>query len=183
MMLTVSVYRDEELTDEQIGTIVDLVYRIWPRPGRTREQLAARLRVSHSELSDHLRYVIWHRKRAIGHARSFGRTILSDAGPIRVLALGGVCVAPEFRGQGWGIKLVERAFERIRNGMFQVALFQTEIPSFYERRGSRIVHNTFQNLQDPDNPTANPFEDPYQMIHPNTYPWPDGPIDINGPGY
>jgi hypothetical protein len=60
-----------------------------------------------------------------------------------------------------------------------LSLFQTGVPEFYEAMGARLVTNRFVNGESQENP----FWDTCEMIYPATAGWPDGPIDLNGPGY
>jgi hypothetical protein len=64
-----------------------------------------------------------------------------------------------------------------------VSLFQTSARGFYEKLGARVVENDFCNRLDEEDPEGNPWNEPYAMIYPGTYDWPDGIIDINGARY
>ena len=59
-------------------------------------------------------------------------------------------------------------------------LFETAIPAFYENLGARqlpkdLVINTTGNQI--------AFEDEFVMVFPKSKPWPEGTIDLRGPGY
>lgn len=59
-------------------------------------------------------------------------------------------------------------------------MFETAIPAFYERLGARrlakdlVVNSTGNQVA---------FEDDFVMVFPETKPWPEGTIDLQGPGY
>jgi hypothetical protein len=71
----------------------------------------------------------------------------------------------------------------VDGGEFPVALFQTAVPDFYTRLGSRSVSNRFVNSRNSEDPEANPWWDPNIMIYPADAAWPMGTIDLNGSGY
>ena len=52
-----------------------------------------------------------------------------------------------------------------------------------EKLGARCVSNRFVNSTNTEAPEANPWWDEHVMIFPDTYDWPDGTIDLPGPGY
>jgi predicted N-acetyltransferase YhbS len=118
-------------------------------------------------------------KPVLAHARIFRREIFTSQGPLLVGALAMVCVHPDYRGRGWGAAVVRAAFDFLPELSTQVALFQTGVPQFYEKLGSRIIHNRFFNSDKP----GNPFWDKCEMIYPAAFAWPEGDIDLNGPGY
>jgi GNAT superfamily N-acetyltransferase len=99
------------------------------------------------------------------------------------MALSGVCVWPSYQGRGLGAEIVRRAFGRIDAGEFAVSLFQTTIPAFYEKLGATSVTNSFANSRHKEHGSTNPWRYDSVMIYPKSYPWPEGPIDLNGPGY
>lgn len=129
---------------------------------------------------------IWDGTVPLALAMLFPRTVQTDAGPLTVAALAGVCSAPERRGQGLGAAVVRAAFAQVDAGRFGVALFQTPVAAFYARLGARPVHNGFVNPRhrpgDRGSPD-HPWWDDSVMIYPAAFPWPDGRIDLGGPGY
>jgi hypothetical protein len=80
--------------------------------------------------------------------------------------------------------VVERAFAMVSEGVFQWSLFQTGqgTKAFYEKLGARVVDNRFINSKS-ENPSANPWWEPLAMAYPSGPGWPEGQIDLNGPGY
>ena len=59
-----------------------------------------------------------------------------------------------------------------------VAFFQTGVPDFYVRLGGRLVTNAFVSSAG-----GRTFWEPHAMIHPSAADWPDGEIDLLGPGW
>ena len=119
----------------------------------------------------------------LAHSCVFVREIITGEGPRRVGALAGVCVDPDCRGRGWGADVVRAALDYLPQLGVSVCLFQTDVPGFYEKLGCRIVTNTFFDGTRPDGSRDDPFWSAYQMVFPAHFDWPDGEIDINGPGY
>ena len=78
---------------------------------------------------------------------------------------------------------IEEAMQRVDQGEFPVSLFQTPKPGFYEKLGARKVNNRFVNSKNEQDPEADPWPAEHVMIYPTPYPWPEGVIDLNGPGY
>ena len=111
-------------------------------------------------------------------------TISTPAGKMTVLALARVCTAPEVRGRKLGQAVVRAAFALIDDGSFSFALFQTtdDVQSFYENLGAVRIHNQFVNSLATD-PAANPWWSPVIMRYPAGPGWPEGQIDLLGPGY
>lgn len=100
-------------------------------------------------------------------------------GRLAVGALAAVCVHPDHRGRGWGEAVVRAAFDFLPEIGVSVALFQTGVPHFYQKLGACVINNRFFNGEN----SQNPFWDTCEMIYPASFAWPDGPIDLNGPGY
>lgn len=100
------------------------------------------------------------------------------------MALAGVCVDPAVRGTGLGRAVVEAAFALVDGGVFPFALFQApeRVRSFYEKLGACPVENRIVNSLAGE-PARNPFRDEVVMRCPASAPWPEGKIDLLGPGY
>ena len=189
-MINVSRHRDHELTKTQIYNIISLVNSIWPSKEKTVQELTEGFlkRIENKSGREHkrskgLRFAVWDGDKPIAHANIFTRTIFTAKREIEVMALAGVCVTPERRGEGFGKNVVECAFDQIDNGEFIVALYQTGVPDFYAKIGATTIENEFYNSRDPDNPGDNPWWEPYVMIYPSSFQWPEGKIDLNGQGY
>ncbi len=190
-MLNVTQRQDTDLSSEEVLAVVSLLNSIWPSEAKTIPEVldeivkaANRHAASYPETErPSLRYLVWDEGDLLAHALTFERRVITRMGEIPVMALAGVCVAPSHRRRGLGEEIVRRAFKRIDDGEFPVALFQTAIPAFYERLNATPVRNKFLNTTNKAAPNANPWHDPWVMIYSTRYSWPDGPIDLNGPGY
>lgn len=169
------------LSPEEAQALLGLLHRVWPGKepdAAAAERYATRLR--DNETRQHA--VFWEEGAPIAHALTFRRRIFTEAGPLEVLALAGVCVEPGRRREGFGEAIVRQALCRLEGGDYSVALFQTGVPEFYQRLGARLVPNRFINRQAED-AEANPWWEPHVMIYPADATWPEGVIDLNGGGY
>ncbi len=184
-----TTHRDHELTETQAREIIRLVASVWPPSPEPEDDRVASFLSRAGNLAREkngekaLRYVVWDGDRAVANGKTFSRIINTGKGPLEVLALSCVCVVPERRGEGLGKAIVAEAFRRVDRGEFSVSLFQTGVRDFYEKLDGRVVENRFCNRLDKNDPEGSPWKEPYAMIYPDTYDWPDGTIDINGPRY
>lgn len=178
-MKTVQIIRlQTPLSSDKTAAILALTQQIWPpapdAPLPDIDQTRERWR---AQLSAH--FVIEDENSVLAHARIFPREIITTQGPLLIGALASVCVHPDYRGRGWGADVVRAAFDYLPEMNVEVALFQTGVPQFYEKLGSRLIDNRFHNNGDYDDV----FWDDYAMIYPANFAWPDGEIDLNGSGY
>lgn len=112
-------------------------------------------------------------------ARTFLHTVAVGDQPVDIVALASVCSDPTHRGEGWGDTVVQAAFERVATEG-RPAFFQSPVPTYYERFGSRLVNNKIITSVE----GAAAFSDPWAMIHPAEAPWDDEPvIDLLAPGW
>ena len=83
-----------------------------------------------------------------------------------------------------GEKVVLAVFDLVDRRIFPYSLFQTspEVRPFYEKLGAAVIENPIINSFSEDL-HASPFWDRVVMRYPKTGDWPDGEIDIRGPGY
>lgn len=182
---------DRDLSRRELVAVVSLLDSVWPNEGKTLAQLVelsrrARryYRVSfRGSRRPSVRHLVWQGGELVAHALSFERPVTSAAGDLPVMALSAVCVSPGHRGRGHGVAVARSAFRRVERGEFPLSLFQTPIPEFYEKLGSRNVANRFVDSRNKADPEKNPWRDPWVMIHPGDSVWPGGLIDLNGPGY
>ncbi len=187
-MHQVQIHSEPDLTESQVKAIVTLVNSIWPDKDKTISELIAdwlaQIRQMQKSKSgkdgNHAtHFLISEGNKAIAHARIFPREIYTPDGLLKVAALASVCVDANHRGEGLGAAVVRCAFEMV----VPVSLFQTGVPGFYERLGARSVDNKFVNSGCDKDAEASPWWDKYVMIYPGEYRWPEGIIDLNGPGY
>lgn len=116
---------------------------------------------------------IWTFAVNLIHVRMVSASIGARAVPRRAL------------GARYGRAVVEAALGRLHDldlegrGVTH-CLFETAIPAFYERLGARqlakdlVINSTGDGVA---------FEDEFVMVFPKSKPWPEGTIDLRGPGY
>ncbi|MEO1236601.1 MAG: GNAT family N-acetyltransferase [Planctomycetota bacterium] len=112
------------------------------------------------------------------------RIALPDGGEWVVQGLMDVATSPAARGRGLGVAVVRAAWAAVDSGALPLCLFETgEARPFYEKLGARVVTNRFIDSTHPKRPEVNPFTDELEMIYPADAAWPEGTIDLRGPGY
>ena len=121
--------------------------------------------------------------RVIAHATFVPRTIGTSAGDMTIAGLARVCTDPDYRGQGLGPMVVRPIFDLVDNGVFPFSLFQTshKVRPFYEKLGGCLVEAPVVNSRDDSGDP--PFWDEIVMRYPAEKNWPEGEIDLRGPGY
>jgi len=130
-----------------------------------------------------LYHLLYHDGGLAAIAQTSVRTVRPPSRDLDVLTLAGVVSAPSVRGRGPGKTVILDAFARLEEEGLTHCLFQTgDARGLYEKLGGTLVDNRFvdRTAQDPD---ANPWSDDWVMRYPADAPWPDGLIDLNGPGY
>ena len=177
------------LNQEDARGISQLIVSIWPKPGRTADTMAAEMLSRWQDYRgperQHPRsFMVREGGRVIAHASFDPRIIGTSQGDMTVLALARVCTDPAARGRKLGQAVVRRTFDLVDDGSFPFALFQTtdDVQSFYENLGSIRILNPFVNSL-ADDPSANPWWSPVIMRYPSGPGWPEGEIDLRGPGY
>ena len=172
----------EALDHSMIDQINELTETTWPDTIIEDEPIEEK-RISfqkrNPEKTCHL-YIDGH---LLGYAESFPMTINTDSGNVTILALAAVCVSKQARGRGLGAKVVKDCFERVDKGEFDVCLFQTGVPDFYNKLNCKLVHNKFINSLSGENENMNPFWDEHIMIYPSEHQWFIGIIDLLRTGY
>jgi predicted N-acetyltransferase YhbS len=178
-----------KISQADARAIAELLVAIWPKVGRTVEvrtqELFTRWKDYRGPEEQHPRsFLVREGGRVIAHASFDPRTIGTEQGDLTVSTLARVCTDPVARGRKLGQAVVRRAFDVVDQGAFPFALFQTglDIQRFYEKLGAVRIHNRFVNslAEDPD---ADPWWNPVIMRYPSGPGWPDGTIDLRGPGW
>lgn len=173
----------EALSRDEILRIEQLVKATWPDPkisSFTDDDLLLDFK---QRSSGRTSYLFYEQDMFVGYAETFPRSIETTQGPIDCLALATVCVKNEQRGKGIGAQIVQHIFQCIPSGDTRVCLFQTGVPEFYEKLNCKRIDNQFINSNNETNPDANPFWDPYVMIYPKSFNWPQGSVDLRGKGF
>ncbi|WP_319476055.1 GNAT family N-acetyltransferase [Marispirochaeta aestuarii] len=177
-------------TDADRDAITGLWLSVWP--DHSREYYGEKM-ARIAEISGELPagYPVFREKdAAVAAALIFPREIHTPRGSLTLMALSGVCVRSDLRGQGLGAGVVRKAFSFVGQGLYRVSLFQTSyrVAPFYESLGCCRVDNPFINSLTPDN--ADPealrrsvFWDDVVMIYPAGFDWPAGQIDLCGSAY
>lgn len=170
-----------EVTAGQRQACAELWHAVWPTFDDSR--IAGRLARMDTNYG-HLRNLQIHMAfddtcALMAIARTFHHTITIGDKPLEIVALASVCSHPERRGAGWGDVVVQAAFDRV-TADGKPALFQSPIPAYYERFGSRTITNTIMTSA----VGARAFHEPSAMIHPAGYPWDDtAVIDLRIAGW
>jgi len=176
-------------TGADASAIGELLAVVWPNPEkpakfRTQQMLEMSQGYTGSDAQAPRSYVIREADKVLAHAAILPRTIGTTAGEMTIAGMARVCSHPEQRGRGLGELIAKAALEPIDLGAFPYALFQTspEVRPFYEKLGACVVENTIVNSLGED-PLVSPFRDKVIMCYPSGGAWPEGEIDLRGPGY
>ena len=177
------------LTVADARLIAELIVKVWPKPDKPvelREQQMLDLGKDYQGPTEQAprSMLIRYAGRVIAHAALIPRTISTSAGEITIAGLARVCSDPDFRGQGLGELVVREIFRLVDEQVFSFSLFQTStaVRPFYEKLGANLVTNRIINSLSDDQQTS-PFWDQVVLRYPKDRPWPEGVIDLRGPGY
>jgi predicted N-acetyltransferase YhbS len=177
------------LTEADALAIAELLVRVWPDSHKTVE-------VRQQQMLDMGRdyqgpdqqaprsFVIREQGRVIAHSAVIPRTIGTADGELTIAGLARVGTDPDQRGRGLGAVVVRPVFELVDQGAFTFSLFQTtdEVSNFYKKLGCATVDNPIVNsLAEDEN--HSPFWDKVILRYPDGPGWPEGKIDLRGPGY
>ncbi len=189
MSYSVQVFDEPELTPEQVRSMIDLLWLVWPSELQTAEQATVQVFGWQKTPIPYLRKKIYlisdENNKVIAHAETHVRVMFTPEGALGVMALGGVCTHPDKRGLGLGAAVVRAAFDRVDEGEFPVCVFQTPVADFYGMLGSAVCeNNTWVDHKNKENPEVHPWEPGETlMYYPASFDWPEGEIDINGGQY
>jgi predicted N-acetyltransferase YhbS len=169
--------------------IAELLCLVWPKPDKTidirQEQLVALGRGYQSPETQHPRsFVIRDAGRVIAHSGLIPRTIGTAKGDLTIAGLSRVCSDPTYRGKGLGELVVREVFALVDDNTFLFSLFQTshKVSPFYEKLGAiRVIQPIVNSLA--EEPSICPFWDEVALRYPQDRAWPEGEIDLRGPGY
>lgn len=98
--------------------------------------------------------VIIEHDRVISHTEILWKMIEHHGRPYKVYGLSGVLTYPEFRGHGYGVKIVAAGTEYIRQTDADVGMFHCDaaLKPFYERLGWTPMETAVTLVGDKDNP-------------------------------
>jgi predicted N-acetyltransferase YhbS len=187
--MPVEMWDARSYTPAQAKSIGELINQVWPKPTLNADDRAAQLltigRQYHGPAAQAPRsLVILDGGRVVAHAMIVPRRIDTSAGEMVIGGLARVCTDPALRGRGLGEQVTRAALGLVDAGVFRFALFQASarVQAFYEKLGAVKIENRIVNSL-ADDPTANAFWDDVVMRYPKDRPWPEGTIDLLGPGY
>ncbi len=177
-----------KLSQVDARAIAELIVKVWPKPDKTvefRQQQMLDLGRDYAGPASQAprSMLIRDNDRVIAHAALMPRTIGTKIGDLVIAGLARVCSDPDYRGQGLGELVVKEVFKLVDDGTFPFSLFQTNsrVQPFYEKLGACVVQNRILNTLTQD--LHPPFWDELVMRYPKDRDWPDGDIDLQGPGY
>jgi predicted N-acetyltransferase YhbS len=176
-------------TQTEAQEIGALLAKVWPKPDkpaafRAQKMLAIANGYAGSDAQAPRSFVIREAGKLIAHAAIVPRTIGTTSGDMTIAGLAQVCTDPDQRGRDLGKLITRAAFELVDSGAFHFSLFQTspQVRPFYEKLGSCLVDNPIVNSLGVG-VEASPFWDSVAMRYPSSGDWPQGEIDLRGPGY
>ena len=183
------------LSQDDARAIGELQAAVWPNPEkpvevRIQQMLDMGQGYAGPETQAPRSFVVREEGRVIAHSAIIPRTIGTSTGDLTIAGLARVCSASDQRGRGLGEMVVRAVFEVVDAGAFSFSLFQTTSPvqAFYEKLGACLVENPIFNSLGED-PHASPFWNELVMRYPkggerpSGEDWPEGEIDLRGPGY
>ncbi len=187
--MQVEVLDARTLTEAKALAIAKLIVKVWPKPDVTvsmRQERGLEMICDYKGPTEQRprAFVVWQDEAAIAHAAFVTRTVSTSAGEMTIAGLARVCTDPDSRGMGLGPMVVRPVFDLVDAGAFPFSLFQTsrEVQPFYERLGCCEIINPIVNSLGAGEETS-PFKDAVAMRYPSKGHWPEGEIDLRGPGY
>jgi GNAT superfamily N-acetyltransferase len=177
-----------DVTPEFIEANACCHHRAFPEPRRTLEEridwMNRQVAEGWPERPNPAFYVVREDGRHLAQALTFTRRITVADQTLTVLALAGVCTDPDHRHKGLARAVVTAAFAPVDAGDPACALFQTSNPvqPFYEKLGATVLSAEWRNSL-ADDPATNPWWDDVVLHYPANFPWPAGPVDLQGPAW
>jgi len=174
-------------TEAEARPIAELLVKVFPRRGLD-ERLGKLMNESRDYDGPEAEFprsmIIRAGGQVLAHAAATPRTIGTSEGELTVVALSQVATDPEARGRKLGQAVVRAVFDLVDHGPFLHSLFQTthQVRPFYDKLGACLVTNRIVNSL-ADDPEKNPFWDEVVMRYPTAKHWPDGDVDLRGPGW
>jgi predicted N-acetyltransferase YhbS len=183
----VEILDRRRLTEAEARPVAELLVKVFPR-----RSLDERLEKLVNEWCDYRgpeaefprSMIVREGGRVLAHAAAMPRTIGTSEGELTVVALSHVATHPEVRGRKLGQAVVRAVFDLADHGPFLHSLFQTshQVRPFYDKLGAGLVTNRIVNSLG-DDPEQSPFWDEVVMRYPLAKHWPEGDVDLRGPGW
>ena len=130
------------------------------------------------------RYVVRRAGRIVVNATVRPRKVKTTRGHETIAGLCDVISHPEVRGCGYAKEVMHAVFSTVDHGEFSFSLFQTAgARGFYEKLRCKVVDNSIVNSCNIEDPTSNPFWEPWVMGYAGAGELPKGEIDLLGAGY
>jgi GNAT superfamily N-acetyltransferase len=187
--MNVEVWDARRFTPQQARAIGELIHATWPKPqltaaDRAIQQLGIGAQYVGPARQAPRAMVVVEGSKVLAHAAIVPRFAATASGDLAIAGLARVCTAAEARGRGLGRAVVRAVFEVVDAGDFDFSLFQTKqrLRTFYEGLGATLVDNKMVNSTATD-PAAEAFWDEVAMRYPAHGQWPQGCIDLRGPGF
>lgn len=178
-----------KMTEDDAHAIGELLSTVWPNPEKSAEYRKQQLLAGGREYAGPdaqapRSFIVREDGRVIAHSGIIPRLIGTSAGDFVIAGLARVCCDPNQRGRGLGEVIARAALGVVDSGAFPFSLFQTspEVRPFYEKLGACAVDNKIVNSFG-DEAEKSPFWDRVVMCYPADGDWPEGEIDLKGPGY
>jgi len=140
---------------------------------------------------------VWHQTKPIcsvllrdgetlvGHAAVVVRTITTTWNfRYNVASIQGVCIRPDYRGNGFGQQLVETVCEEARRRGFPFAILFCKEPlvSYYLVRGWKLADESMVMWNKRDLPISMRSNCP-MYCELSELPFPEGPLDVHSPSW
>ncbi len=177
------------ISDADALQIAELLVRIWPNSEKTVAVRQSQLlelgqKYAPDEKPAPQSFFIRESGQIIAHSAVLPRSIGSPTGDLKIAGLTRVGTSPEQRGRGLGQIIVRPVFDLVDRGDYQFSLFQTtqQVRPFYEKLGACVIDNPIVNSLGIEHQES-PFWDKVIMRYPSDQAWPQGEIDMRGPGY
>ncbi len=180
-----------EITEETAEKLYYLTLLCWPKygvvPEKAAKQNAPTWIKNHKNITTKKPAGIFYiclDGKCLSKGEVFPREIQIAGNSMTIMALAGVCTKPEERTKGYAKEIVKSAFENVDNGLYKASLFQTtnDVKPFYEKLGAMKIKNKIINSLS-ENPNKYPFWNEAAMVYSPHFKWPEGTIDLLGPGY
>lgn len=169
-----------EICDSDKQSIIMLIRHTWPPKEGSVITMEDDKRKFFGSEPDERHIIIKSDNKIAGYAKTFTRGIQIGDKNIHNCALACVCVHENFRNNGFGKLIVQKALSVVDSNQYECSLFQTAVPEFYEKIGAKRILN--KCIVSESN-SENPWWDPYLIIYPKNFILEEEVIVLMGRGY